>query len=420
MNPTAAFPPDLVLTPVSRRPTRLDESTVRTVLEGPAPSFAARPRIAPQASVIVVTHDNLVFARLCLESLLAATDGAYEVIIVDNASTDGTREYLSRLSASDGRVHTVLNDSNRGFAPACNQGLRLARGDVLVLLNDDTVVTPGWLRRLTVRLEDPEVGMVGPTTNRIGNEAQVDTSYRTLAELVLFADARAKGHAGQAFDIPTLTMFCLAMRRDVYEAVGALDERFEVGLLEDDDYSLRVRSAGYRLLCAEDAFIHHFAETSFGKLVQSGEYARLLHANRRRFEEKWGVAWKPYGRRLSGEYRELRERIRQAVADTVPLGATVLVVSRGDDELLRLDGKSAWHFPRGEGGGYAGHHPADSDRAIAHLEELRTRGADHLLVPRTGLWWLDHYQELRRHLESNFETRFREPATCVIYDLRGR
>ena len=419
MNTLAAFPPDLLLTPVSRRPTRLDESTVSTVLESPPPSYPAGPHVAPDASVVVVTRDNLVFARLCLESLLAATDGAYEVITVDNGSTDGTREYLSRLEASGAPLRTLLNDGNRGFARACNQGLRLARGDVLVLLNDDTIVTPGWLSRLTAHLDDPAVGMVGPTTNRIGNEAEIEAPYRTLTELLRFAHDRAEAHAGERTDIPTLTMFCVAMRRDAYEAVGALDERFEVGLLEDDDYSLRVRNAGYRLVCTDDVFVHHFGETSFGKLVPSGEYARLLHANRARFEEKWGMAWRPYGRRLSREYSDLRERIRRVVAEMVPADATVLVVSRGDEDLLRLYGRRAWHFPRSESGGYAGHHPGDSEEAIAQLEALRAQGADHLLFPQTGLWWLDHYDELRRHLEGSYRTRFSEPATCVIYELRG-
>jgi GT2 family glycosyltransferase len=89
-------------------------------------------------------------------------------------------------------------------------------------------------------------------------------------------------------------MFCLAMRRDVYERVGPLDERFEVGMFEDDDYALRARHAGYRVVCAEDAFVHHFGEVSFNKLKPSGEYEQLFAANRRRFEEKWGTPWEPH------------------------------------------------------------------------------------------------------------------------------
>jgi hypothetical protein len=201
--------------------------------------------------------------------------------------------------------------------------------------------------------------------------------------------------------------------------VGPLDERFETGLLEDDDYSRRVREAGYRLLCADDAFVHHFGETSFGKLVASGEYARVLEANRARFEDKWHVPWQPYGRRHSDRYRELTERVRRAVLDAVPANATVLIVSRGDEELLRVDGRRAWHFPRGDDGAYAGHHPADSREAIAWLETQRAAGAEYIVFPRTGIWWLEHYEGLRRHLDRSYRQRFSDPETCVIYDLKG-
>jgi GT2 family glycosyltransferase len=413
----SVFPDDLVLTPVSRRPTALEPAALRTILNRAVPEFGTMPGQQPDASVVVVTRDNLPFLRLCLESVLAGSE-CCELIVVDNASSDGTPAYLQRLAERNPNVRVVRNDSNRGFAPACNQGARLAAADVLVLLNDDTAVCDGWLEPLLAHLNGPRVGMVGPATNRTGNEAQVDADYRTWGELTRFAHARGREHQGESFEIATLTMFCVALRRDLYRRVGPLDERFETGLLEDDDYSRRIRAAGYRLLCADDVFVHHFGETSFGKLAGSGEYARILEANRARFEDKWQEPWQPYGRRRSDRYRELIERMRRAVAETVPEGATVLVVSRGDEELLRVDCRRAWHFPREDDGTYAGHHPAGSDEAIAWLETQRDAGADCIVFPATASWWLQHYAGLRRHLEERYRRSFSDPGTCVIFDLR--
>jgi GT2 family glycosyltransferase len=416
----SVFPGDLVLTPVSRRPTLLEGSTLRAILDREVPAFPGSTAEPPEASVVVVTRDNLPFLRLCLESVLAGTDRPCELIVVDNASTDATGAYLERLAERNPNVRVIRNDSNRGFAAASNQGAALATADVIVLLNDDTVVCDAWLDPLLAHLQSPRVGMVGPTTNRTGNEAQIDADYRTWAELDRFADARARKHAGEAFEIPTLTMFCVALRRALYEQVGPLDERYETGLLEDDDYSRRVRDAGFLLLCADDAFVHHFGETSFGKLAASGEYARVLEANRARFEDKWRQPWQPYGRRQSDRYLELTARVRQAVLEAVPENSTVLIVSRGDDELLRVDGRQAWHFPRADDGAYAGHHPADSKEAIAWLEEQRAAGAEYVVFPGTAGWWLEHYEGLRRHLDDSYGRRFSDPETCVIFDLRER
>jgi GT2 family glycosyltransferase len=414
---TIAFATDLVLEPISRRPTRLEDPTLRALLDREVPRFPADSLETPEASVVVVTRDNLAFLRLSLESVLACTDRPFELIVVDNGSSDGTPEYLAELAKRNRNVHPVRNDSNRGFATACNQGAALARSEILVLLNDDTAVSGGWLGRLVAHLDRPRVGMVGPTTNRTGNEAQIDTGYRTWAEFAGFADARARRYAGKAFEIPTLTMFCVAMRRRLYEEVGPLDERFETGLLEDDDYSRRVREAGHRLLCADDAFVHHFGEASFGKLVASGEYRRVLEANRARFEEKWHEPWRPYERRPSDRYRELTEQVRHAVAEAVPAGSTVLMVSRGDDELLRVNDRRALHFPRADDGAYAGHHPANSREAIALLEAERTAGATHIVFPGTGMWWLDHYKGFRRHLDDSSRRLVSNTEACVIFDL---
>jgi GT2 family glycosyltransferase len=396
--------------------------TVRTVLDRPVPRFEEKPppgAVKP-ASVVVVTRDNLVFTRLCLESLLGNTAGpAYEVIVVDNGSSDGTPEYLRALGAANPRLKPILNPRNAGFARACNQGLAGATGEVLVLLNDDTIVPPRWLSGLAAALDDPEVGLAGAVTNRIGNEAEIEAEYTTLGEYLELARERAAEHDGHLLDIGTVTMFCLAMRREVFERTGGLDQRFEVGMLEDDDYSLRVRELGLRTVCAEGVFVHHFGETSFGKLVASGEHARLLAANKRRFEQKWGTPWEPYARRRKADYESLTARIRAVVANELPARATVLVVSRGDDQLLDLGGRRAWHFPEAEGGGWAGYHPADSAEAVAQLERLRKRGGEFILFPKTNLWWLDHYEGLREHLESRYSAVVERDDTCVIFALNG-
>ncbi len=417
----AEIPLDLVLTPVSRHPTVLPEGTRRSI-DRLAP--ARRPEVAtradtPGTSIVVLTHNQLTFTRLCIASVLTNTEGDFEVIVVDNASSDGTPAYLTELASADGRVQVVLNDDNRGFASGNNQGVARARGRTIVLLNNDTVVVPGWLARLERHLDAPGVGAVGPVTNRIGNEAEVDADYETYGELLRFASMRASGWEGAHFHIPTLTMFCFAIRKDVMDSVGPLDERFGLGTLEDDDYSLRLRKAGHELRCAEDVFVHHFGRTSFGEMVSGGSYDALLRRNRERFHQKWGEPWSPYAKRTSEAYAELAERIRSVVDDHLPETATVLVASRGDERLLDLGARTGWHLPQDHQGVYAGHYPGDGSAAIAHLEDLRARGGQFVVFPSTSYWWLDFYEGLRKHLDERYRRILDDEDTCAIYALEG-
>jgi GT2 family glycosyltransferase len=246
----------------------------------------------PKASVVVVTFDNLAFTRLCLTSVLANTEYPdYELIVVDNGSTDGTVDHLRALAERQPHLRVLVNAENRGFSPAYNQGLAVARGELLVLLNNDTMAPRGWLTRLARHLEDPALGLVGPATNRIGNEAQVEAPYRTYGDFLRFARTRAAAHDGERLPIRVAMMFCAALRRDVFERVGPLDERYAVGMFEDEDYALRVKAAGYAVAWAPDAFVHHAYHASIGKLLPSGDYTALFKANQRRFEEKWGICW---------------------------------------------------------------------------------------------------------------------------------
>jgi glycosyltransferase involved in cell wall biosynthesis len=116
------------------------------------------------------------------------------------------------------------------------------------------------------------------------------------------------------------------------------------------------------------------------------------------------------------DYQQLVSHIRNVVRSVVPKGAHVLVVSKGDAELLKLPDQVAAHFPQSKTGGYAGHHPADSATALAQLETLRRDENCYLLIPSTAYWWLGHYVEFRRHLEDRYQ-RFWNDDCCTIYDL---
>jgi polysaccharide pyruvyl transferase CsaB len=242
----------------------------------------------PRVSVVVVTWNGRDFNRLCLESLLARTEWPnVEILVVDNGSTDGTRGLLDAARDRDSRIRLILHDENRGFAAACNAGLAAATGAVLVILNNDTVVTRGWITALVRHLgADPQLGLVGPVTNAIANAARIPVGYTDLTGMPAWAEEYVRAHDREAFEIPMLALFCAAMPRRVFEEVGPLDERFGAGLFEDDDYNRRVREKSYAVRCARDAFVHHWQMASFRRLGREA-YLALYAENKRRYEEKW-------------------------------------------------------------------------------------------------------------------------------------
>jgi hypothetical protein len=117
-------------------------------------------------------------------------------------------------------------------------------------------------------------------------------------------------------------------------------------------------------------------------------------------------------------YQHLVDRIRAAVDEAVPTGATLSVVSRGDYRLTHQGARQAWHFPRTEQGLYVGYHPRDSKSAIEHLETQRSQGADYFVLPATAGWWLDFYSDFRSHLEDRYQRVVDRPDLCVIYSLQ--
>ena len=268
----------------------------------------------PKASIIILTFNNLDLNRLCLESLYLRTEWPnFEVIVLDNASSDGTPEYLKKAEEEFPNLRVILNDTNLGFARANNMGLKQASGEFLVLLNNDTVLTRGWLSSLIRHLyRDPDIGLIGPVTNEIGNEAKVPVGYAQLEDMPQWAASYVRQNDNRLFNIPMLAMFCVALRREVLKRVGLLDEDFEIGMFEDDDYAHRVRQNGYKVVCACDSFVHHFGQASF-KMLSSKKYLEIFEKNRRTYENKWGL-WQPHMDNQAREWiPDLRDQMRSIV-----------------------------------------------------------------------------------------------------------
>ncbi|MBQ7669608.1 MAG: glycosyltransferase family 2 protein [Clostridia bacterium] len=261
-----------------------------------AENFVAECRnLFPKVSVIVLCYNQLEYTKQCVKSVLENTAYPnYELVLVDNASTDGTAEWLGTLSGDD-RIKTVVNRENRGFAGGNNDGIKASDGDYFVLLNNDTLVTRGWLTGLVkwVSRKDDRVGLAGPVTNSIGNEAMINLGYfkkvRKMPRLAYGYTAKNMGNEYPHNGI--LAMFCVIFSRELTEKIGLLDEGYGVGMFEDDDYSTSAKKAGYRLVMAEDVFVHHYGSVSFKKL-EDEKYKALFEKNKGYYEKKWNSGWK--------------------------------------------------------------------------------------------------------------------------------
>ncbi|MBP1966993.1 glycosyltransferase [Paenibacillus aceris] len=234
--------------------------------------------------IIVTTNDQRVHLQNCIDSIYAYTPEPFEIIIIDNASTDDTAAYLKSLK---GKVRYRVFKSNLGFAGGTNQGLRLARGDTLLFLNNDTIVTKNWLTNMLTCLHSSEkIGLVGPVTNYISGEQLIETHYTSTEEMHRFAKAFNKSDPGKWVPAGRLTGFCVLMRRNVFERLSYLDEGFEIGNCEDDDFGFRARMMGLELVVAKDTFIHHVGSVSIKAL--GDQFEKVYSKNLDFYSRKWG------------------------------------------------------------------------------------------------------------------------------------
>ncbi len=261
------------------------EAGSRATQGGSARAMAAgeKPCVA---SIIIPVFNKLELTKQCLAGLAAATrDVEHEIIVVDNHSTDGTAEYLN---SRDGDIQIIRNPDNFGFAKACNQAARAARGTYLVFLNNDTVPLDNWLRAMVSEVEEhSEVGIVGSKLlfpNGSIQHAGVVLDRLALAPYYLYRSFPGDHAAvNRRRELQVVTGACLLIRRGLFEKIGGFDEGFINGF-EDVDLCLKARNEGWRVVYQPRSCLLHLESQTLGKNIHDAQNAGRLH-------ERWGNRW---------------------------------------------------------------------------------------------------------------------------------
>ncbi len=281
--------------------------------------------MSEHVSIIIPAFNQLDYCKQCVTSVLANTQVPYRLILVDNGSTDGVAEFFDSVPGAT----VVHSPTNVGFAAGVNLGLEQASlasplhaggpggAGHVVLLNSDTIVPSGWLSRLLEAMgQADDIGMVGPMSNNVSGTQQIDgLSFSTEAEIDEYALKLHSENRGKIRDATRLVGFCLLIRDTLFERIGKFDESYGVGNYEDDDYCLRARQVGYRLVIAEDAFVFHYGSRTFlGMGITGQKWDELTERNRRQFAEKWNLL--PTGSEAAAQLsRQLNSRAKSAAHD---------------------------------------------------------------------------------------------------------
>lgn len=240
-------------------------------------------------SLVIPVYNQVVHTMQCVESIQRLPDRPKEVIVIDNASTDGTAAYLKTAS-----VRVITNAANLGCAKAWNQGVRASRGEVIGILNNDIVVTPGWLPSLLAFLERTGCGIVSPAMREGPLDYDLDQYAAEFTAACRIATR--PGFLGP----------CMLIRREVFERIGDFDEEFIFGGCEDTDFLWRAQKAGFQTAVTGSAFIHHF-----GMVTQNEVKRHVTEAypgqNLEHFRRKWGRTVR--GNWLQRRWTSLREEL---------------------------------------------------------------------------------------------------------------
>lgn len=229
--------------------------------------------------IIIPVYNELGITKDCIDSILKNTDCPYRLIIIDNGSQPEVAVYLAGLKGVFHDFLLIRNEQNFGYVKAINQGIEQSASEFVCLLNNDTVVSEGWLSEMiNVANDNVDLGIINPSSNTLAQTpAKGQTIESYSASLKLF-----KGKWGE---LGQCSGFCMLIKREVIEKVGILDENYEVGYFEEADYCRKAQKAGYRFARAKAAYVYHVERHTFDKRPDKEE---LFTKNRKLFESRWG------------------------------------------------------------------------------------------------------------------------------------
>jgi len=237
------------------------------------------------ATILILSYNTWPFTIRAIDSIKRMTSTPHKILVIDNGSTDGTVAYLR----ADKQILHIENTCNLGFARGFNVGLQCVDTPYFVLSNSDIVATKGWLNRMIHNISrDEKLVCLGPRSNYVsGPQLIPDAPYKDLNAMHDFAKKVTRIEGTRLTYSHRIVFFFTLFKTGVLNRIGFLDEQFEKGNFEDDDYCLRIASQGGRCAFDNTTFIHHYGSQTF--LKNKFNYKKILEENKARFFKKWNL-----------------------------------------------------------------------------------------------------------------------------------
>ncbi|RKY29415.1 MAG: hypothetical protein DRP74_08865 [Candidatus Omnitrophota bacterium] len=226
--------------------------------------------------IVIPVHNQLEYTKTCLGSIKKYTQYPHRIIIVDDASDRETQEYLGNLNNKQ-EIFLIRNETNLGWLKSANKGLSQAKAEYICLMNNDTVVTEGWLEEMiNIAEKEKDIGLINPSWEK-PNRASLDNYARNI-----------KKFRGQYIETDWARGFCILIKREVIDKIGYFDEVYSPGYFDDHDFSVRAIKKGFRCLRSRASFVWHYRNITFQEKLKNEAFNRVFERNRKIFYQKWG------------------------------------------------------------------------------------------------------------------------------------